>query len=130
MSQQFDIGLMWFRRDLRVTDNAALHMALKACRQLHCVFVFDRDILDGLPRIDRRVEFIRESLVELDQDLRQLSGHKDAGLIVRHAKAVNTIAPLAQELRKNSSALHSGQSLAGPVRRLRATTIAPMPPTP
>lgn len=49
MSQQFEIGLMWFRRDLRVTDNAALHMALKACRQLHCVFVFDRDILDGLP---------------------------------------------------------------------------------
>ena len=98
MSQQFEIGLMWFRRDLRVTDNAALHMALKACRQLHCVFVFDRDILDGLPRVDRRVEFIRESLVELDQDLRQLSGHNDAGLIVRHAKAVDTIAPLAQEL--------------------------------
>ena len=98
MSQQFEIGLMWFRRDLRVTDNAALHMALKACRQLHCVFVFDRDILDGLPRVDRRVEFIRESLVELDQDLRQLSGHNDAGLIVQHAKAVDTIAPLAQEL--------------------------------
>jgi deoxyribodipyrimidine photo-lyase len=34
--------------------------------QVHCVFVFDTDILDPLPREDRRVEFIRESLVELD----------------------------------------------------------------
>ncbi len=89
---------MWFRRDLRVADNAALHMALKACRQLHCVFVFDRDILDELPRADRRVEFIRESLCELDADLRQLSGKSNAGLIIRHAKSVDAIAPLAQEL--------------------------------
>ena len=98
MSQQFEIGLMWFRRDLRITDNAALHRALKACRQLHCVFIFDKDILDDLPRVDRRVDFIRESLVELDRDLRQLSGHSTAGLIVRHAKAMDTLAPLAQEL--------------------------------
>jgi deoxyribodipyrimidine photo-lyase len=42
--------------------------------QVHCVFVFDTDILDGLPREDRRVEFIRESLVELDADLRRLTG--------------------------------------------------------
>ena len=89
---------MWFRRDLRVADNAALHMALKACRQLYCVFIFDQDILDELPRADRRVEFIRESLCELDADLRELSGKSDAGLIVLHAKASDAIAPLAQEL--------------------------------
>ena len=29
MYMQYDTGLMWFRRDLRVEDNAALHMALK-----------------------------------------------------------------------------------------------------
>ena len=39
-------GLMWFRRDLRVDDNAALYQALRACRQVVCVFVFDRAILD------------------------------------------------------------------------------------
>ena len=58
-------GLMWFRRDLRVDDNAALHHALRSCRQVLCVFVFDRAILDALPSADRRVEFIRESLVEM-----------------------------------------------------------------
>lgn len=87
-------GLMWFRRDLRVDDNAALYHALRACRQLLCVFVFDRAILDALPRADRRVEFIRESLVELETELRALGG----GLIVRHAVAEDEIAPLARAL--------------------------------
>jgi deoxyribodipyrimidine photo-lyase len=99
MNRQFDTGLMWFRRDLRLTDNAALALALSACRQLHCVFVFDRDILDALPRADRRVEFIRESLCELDGDLRQLSGLPGAGLIVRHGGACSEIAALAAALR-------------------------------
>lgn len=87
-------GLMWFRRDLRVDDNAALYHALRACRQVVCVFVFDRAILDPLPRIDRRVEFIRESLVELEEELRALSG----GLIVRHAHAIEEIPALAHSL--------------------------------
>jgi deoxyribodipyrimidine photo-lyase len=87
-------GLMWFRRDLRVDDNAALYRGLRACRQLLCVFVFDRAILEALPRADRRVEFIRESLVELEAELRTLGG----GLIVRHAVAEDEIAALARTL--------------------------------
>jgi hypothetical protein len=41
--------LMWFRRDLRVDDNAALYHALKRLPQVVCVFVFDKAILDALP---------------------------------------------------------------------------------
>ena len=102
MSKQYDTGLMWFRRDLRVSDNAALCMALKACRQLHCVFIFDTEILDALPRQDRRVEFIRESVRELDDALRQLSGAALAGLIVRHGVAAEEIVTLAQALHVQS----------------------------
>ncbi|MDM0120826.1 cryptochrome/photolyase family protein [Variovorax arabinosiphilus] len=87
-------GLMWFRRDLRVDDNAALWRALRTCREVVCVFVFDKAILDSLPRADRRVEFIRESLVELDAELRALGG----GLIVRHALAEDEIPELAHAL--------------------------------
>ena len=87
-------GLMWFRRDLRVDDNAALWRALRTCREVVCVFVFDTAILDSLPEADRRVEFIRESLVELDADLRTLGG----GLIVRHALAEEEIPELAHAL--------------------------------
>ncbi|MCB2002120.1 MAG: deoxyribodipyrimidine photo-lyase, partial [Rhodoferax sp.] len=59
MNKAFDTGLVWLRRDLRVDDNAALHLALASCRHVHCAFVFDSGILDPLPRADRRVEFIR-----------------------------------------------------------------------
>ena len=91
-------GLMWFRRDLRAFDNAALYHALKSCTQVHCVFVFDRAILDKLPRQDRRVEFIRESLVTLDAELHALAGQAGAGLIVRHAVAADEVPRLAIEL--------------------------------
>ena len=96
--KNYPAGLMWFRRDLRAHDNAALYRALRACRQVHCVFVFDKAILDPLPRRDRRVEFIRESLVQLDEALRELAGEAAAGLIVRHALTEDDIPRLAREL--------------------------------
>ena len=88
-------SLFWFRRDLRLNDNAGLYYALENARQVHCVFIFDRDILDALPsKSDRRVDFIREALDELDSALRQHGGE----LTVRHAKAVDEIPKLAGEL--------------------------------
>jgi deoxyribodipyrimidine photo-lyase len=98
MQKQLDTGLVWFRRDLRVDDNPALSAALQQCRQVFCVFVFDREILDPLPRADRRVEFIQASLVELDTSLRALASKPEAGLIVRHGLATDLIPALALEL--------------------------------
>jgi deoxyribodipyrimidine photo-lyase len=113
MNKQFDTGLMWFRRDLRVTDNAALCLALQACRQVHCVFVFDTEILDPLPRTDRRVEFIRECLRELDENLRRLSGAAGSGLIVRHGLAPQEILSLATSLQVQAVfAAHDYEPLA------------------
>src|SRR5262249_50858601 len=83
-----------FRRDLRVDDQAALDQALKAARQVFCAFVLDHDILDALPRADRRVEFILRALRVLDDDLRE----RGRALIVRHARAADEIPRLAAEL--------------------------------
>ncbi|MFD0668801.1 cryptochrome/photolyase family protein [Ramlibacter sp. MAHUQ-53] len=96
--KHYPAGLVWLRRDLRAHDNAALYRALRACRKVHCAFVFDTAILDPLPRADRRVEFIRESLVQLDEALRALAGREAAGLIVRHGVAAAEIPRLAREL--------------------------------
>ena len=101
--KKYATGLMWFRRDLRAFDNAALYHALKECRQLHCVFVFDREILDPLLAkglaADRRVEFILASVAELDAALRALaSDAAHTGLIVRHAVAREAVPALAQAL--------------------------------
>ena len=91
----YPTGLVWFRRDLRDHDHAALSAALAEAKQVYCAFVFDSEILDALPaKRDRRVEFIRESLVELDAALRAKGG----GLIVRHGRAVDEIPELAKKL--------------------------------
>ena len=100
-AHRYDRGLMWFRRDLRATDNAALYHALKACKQVWCVFVFDTDILATLPRADRRVEFIHASLRDLDEQLHNLgaeAGTADVHLHVRHGPAVQEVAHLAHTL--------------------------------
>ena len=94
-------ALVWLRRDLRVEDHAALHHALRAARQVWVCFVFDRAILDPLPRQDRRVEFIRDSLVGVDAGLRALAaahGIEGVGLIVRHGDAPLEINSLARQL--------------------------------
>jgi deoxyribodipyrimidine photo-lyase len=101
MQKKYPIGLMWFRRDLRAFDNAALHHALKSCEKLHCVFVFDREILDSLPKQDRRVEFIWESITELNQQLQGMATKK-GGLIVLHAVASDALPALAKELAANA----------------------------
>ena len=98
MQEHYAKSLMWFRRDLRAHDNAALYHALKKSKQVHCVFVFDQEILDELPRKDRRVEFIRESLVDLQAQLQKMAGLDKPVLIVRHAWARDEIPKMALQL--------------------------------
>ncbi len=98
MTESLQKSLMWFRRDLRATDNAALYHALKSSKQVYCVFVFDKEILDLLPKADRRVEFIQESLVDLQTQLQKMAGKNAPMLIVRHAWANDEIARLAKQL--------------------------------
>jgi deoxyribodipyrimidine photo-lyase len=100
-SKPFDSALVWLRRDLRVDDHAALYHALRAARQVHCAFVLDSEILGPLPRLDRRVEFIRDSLVGVDAELRALGashGVEGGGLMVRHGRARDELPRLAAEL--------------------------------
>jgi deoxyribodipyrimidine photo-lyase len=97
MKKTMTSALVWFRRDLRNFDHAALHHALQRAQSVHCAFIFDKDILDPLRADgtqDRRVAFIHASLAELDAALRAQGG----GLIVRHARAVDEIPKLAAEL--------------------------------
>ncbi|MBK1616248.1 deoxyribodipyrimidine photolyase [Rubrivivax gelatinosus] len=101
MNKSIDSALVWLRRDLRTEDNATLYHALRAARRVWCVFVFDRDILDPLPRADRRVEFIHDSVAGVDAELRALAathGVEGAGLIVRHGRVLEQIPRLAAAL--------------------------------
>ncbi|MBC7511064.1 MAG: deoxyribodipyrimidine photo-lyase [Ferruginibacter sp.] len=65
------VNIFWFRRDLRLTDNAGLYHALKSDKPVIPVFIFDKNILDKLEdKADRRVEFIHAALEEMQNSLR------------------------------------------------------------
>ncbi len=86
--------LVWLRRDLRLHDHGALHAACATGAPVHVAFVFERDILDALPRADRRVELIWHALDDIEQQLRE----RGVGLIVRHGRARELIPALVREL--------------------------------
>ncbi len=91
---QYKNTLIWFRRDLRDFDHAALYHALKSSQAVHCVFIFDTDILDKLNnKADRRVEFIWESVRELKTALQKNGGD----LIVQHGSTRKLIPQIALE---------------------------------
>ena len=94
-------ALVWLRRDLRWHDHAALHLALTHSQAVYLAFVFDTDILAPLPRRDRRVSFIRDSLARLDATLAERGrahGHAGVRLIVRHGRPREHIPALAEAL--------------------------------
>lgn len=65
-------AVFWFRRDLRLEDNAGLYHALKENRELIPVFIFDRDILDKLEdKDDARVSYIHQEIERLQQELKE-----------------------------------------------------------
>jgi deoxyribodipyrimidine photo-lyase len=66
------ISLFWFRRDLRLDDNAGLYHALKSGYPVLPLFIFDRNILNQLEdKSDRRVEFIHSSVAGLRNELQR-----------------------------------------------------------
>ncbi|MDO9272366.1 MAG: deoxyribodipyrimidine photo-lyase [Rugosibacter sp.] len=87
-------ALVWFRRDLRTFDHAALFHALKAHDQVYCAFVFDSTILDSLPRSDRRIAFILCAVEEVAEDLRRMGG----ALIILQGDPCDEIPQLAARL--------------------------------
>ena len=66
------ISVFWFRRDLRLDDNAGLYHALKTGMPVLPVFIFDTDILEGLEeKSDKRVHFIHDALKGMQARLEQ-----------------------------------------------------------
>ncbi|GAB4399611.1 MAG: deoxyribodipyrimidine photo-lyase [Microscillaceae bacterium] len=67
------LSVFWFRRDLRLEDNAGLWQALQSGKPVLPIFIFDRDILDSLPKpYDARVDFLHQTLRALKAKLRAI----------------------------------------------------------
>lgn len=78
--------VFWFRRDLRLTDNAGLYHALKENQHVLPVFIFDTAILNKLEdKADRRVHFIYQALLALKLQLEKLN----SSLVIFHGDPVD-----------------------------------------
>ena len=88
------VNIFWFRRDLRLNDNTGLYHALKGGKPVVPLFIFDRNILDELEdRVDRRVEFIHNSLQQLQQQLTAIGSSLD----VRYGFPIETFKQLIND---------------------------------
>lgn len=88
------VSIFWFRRDLRLHDNAGLYHALKGPHPVLPLFIFDRDILDDLPdKRDARVTFIHQTLSGLKAELASMG----SSMLIRYGKPEEIWADLLQE---------------------------------
>ena len=80
MDKQTPVSVFWFRRDLRLEDNAGLYHALKGGHPVLPLFIFDKAILDQLEdKDDARVTFIYNTIIELNK---QLGKHHSSLLVI------------------------------------------------
>lgn len=64
------VTIFWFRRDLRLQDNAALYHALHNHQSVLPIFIFDKNILNQLEdKADRRITFIHSALHDIQDQL-------------------------------------------------------------
>ncbi|MFH7245389.1 MAG: FAD-binding domain-containing protein [Spirulina sp.] len=84
--------IVWFRRDLRVSDHAPLGRAARRGLVIP-VFIFDRALLRHPETGSARVAFLLGALVALDEDLRRLGGR----LILRTGDPVVVLPQLVEE---------------------------------
>lgn len=94
IDSDFTYTFFWFRRDLRLDDNAGLYHALKNSKNVVPVFIFDKTILGKLEdKADKRVNYIHQTVVDLSEKLQTL-GSK---LVVKYGTTDDVWQELVQE---------------------------------
>jgi deoxyribodipyrimidine photo-lyase len=72
MANKNPVTIFWFRRDLRLDDNAGLYRALKSGNPVLPIFIFDKEILGKLEdKDDARVTFIYNVIEGIDNELKK-----------------------------------------------------------
>lgn len=86
--------LFWFRRDLRLHDNAGFYHALASGKPVLPLFIFDSLILDQLEdRKDARVTFIHDTISKMHRRLEA----QGSTLLVEYGKPLDVIKTLLQQ---------------------------------
>lgn len=86
-------AIWWIRRDLRLSDNQALSLAISSADWVIPVFVLDPKLVGSANTSPKRLAFLYQGLNELDKDLRKM-GSK---LIVRRGNPSEVLLNLFRE---------------------------------
>ena len=88
------VSIFWFRRDLRLDDNAGLYHALKNGSAVVPVFIYDTDILDGLTdKHDKRLDLIHRTIAHMQQQLAK----KGSTMHILHGTPMASFKKLVEE---------------------------------
>ncbi|WP_435415614.1 deoxyribodipyrimidine photo-lyase/cryptochrome family protein [Polaribacter aestuariivivens] len=71
MSNREEINVVWFKRDLRIQDNEAIYNALTSKKRVLFIYVFEKSLQDDIHYSERHWNFIKQSLVDLNEDLKK-----------------------------------------------------------
>ena len=90
-------SLLWFKRDLRLHDHAALHAAITQ-GPLLCLYVIEPSVWAQPDAARQHYEFILESLRELARELKTLGGrlHVRTGEVTNVLAQLHALAPFEQ----------------------------------
>lgn len=83
----------WFRRDLRLSDNAALHAACRASREVIPVFIFDPAVLRAPEMGAPRLAFLLECLESLRKNIEAAGGR----LILREGETWEVLRSVSEK---------------------------------
>ncbi|MEH0155130.1 deoxyribodipyrimidine photo-lyase [Limibacter armeniacum] len=88
------VSVFWFRRDLRLEDNAGLYHALKGEHPVLPLFIFDKEILDNLEdKDDKRLTFIHQEVERIKAKLEK----EGSSLLVKYGKPADVWAEVLNE---------------------------------
>ncbi len=88
------VHIFWFRRDLRLDDNVGFTEALKGELPVVPIFIFDKDILDKLPKDDARITFIFDILQQMRDELKE---KHNSSLAIYHGTPKDIFTQLTKE---------------------------------
>ncbi len=89
-----DAEVVWFKRDLRLMDHGPLNEAISSNRPLLLIYIFEPEFLNDEHTSPRHLEFIKQSIEDLNQQL-SLHGGKIHCL---YGNSLDIFKTIAQEL--------------------------------
>ncbi|GEL12275.1 deoxyribodipyrimidine photo-lyase family protein (cryptochrome) [Flavobacterium glycines] len=73
--QKKQINVVWFKRDLRLQDNEAIFNAVKTATPTLLLYVFEKSLENDPHYSQRHWNFIKQSLVDINKQLKKLNTH-------------------------------------------------------